>query len=224
MALGLPEENMNKRSLLIASLLVAGGGLAWLIIHWFNEREVRLSPITEKDLAKAAARFGRKAPTQPAVVSPAPIPPSHAVRLAIGWLGLPDETQNLQVADLVTAELTSAKGLELVDRQSLNTVLRELELSLSGVARAKDAVRVGKLLGAEWFLFATSGTVSNTDAHIVARIVDARTGILRDVGVFTSAKGVSGLAADLAGFARQCRERASFPNRAPSSPSAPSPT
>ena len=202
---------MNKRSLLLAGLLLAGGGLAWLIIHWFNEREARLPAITDKDLAKGSARLGRKAPTQPAVVAPAPIAPSHAVRLAIGWLGLPDETQNLQVADLVTAELTSAKGLELADRQSLNTVLRELELSFSGLAHAKDAVRVGKLLRAEWFLFATSGTVSNSNPHIVARIVDARTGIMRNVGVFTSAKGVSGLAADLAGFARQCRERASFP-------------
>jgi tetratricopeptide (TPR) repeat protein len=143
-------------------------------------------------------------------VSPAPIPPSHAVRLAIGWLGLPEETQNLQVADLAAAELTGAKGLELVDRQSLKTVLRELELSLSGLVRAKDAVRVGKLLRAEWFLLGTGGTTSNANPYIVARIVDARTGIMRDVRVFTTGKELTGLATDLAGFARQCREGASF--------------
>jgi tetratricopeptide (TPR) repeat protein len=202
---------MNKRTLLIASLLLAGGGLAWLIIHWFNEGEARLPVTSEKDLAKIAARLGRKMPSQPTVLSPVPIPPSHDVRLAIGWLGLSDETQNLRVADLATAELTGAKGLELVDRQSLNTVLRELELSLSGLARAKDAVRVGKLLRAEWFLLGTGGTMSNANPYIVARIVDARTGIMRDVRVFTTGKELTGLATDLAGFARQCREGASFP-------------
>lgn len=202
---------MNKRSLILFSLLMIGGGLAWLLLRWYSESEAHLPAATENDLAKAAARLDLNSPTQPAVVPAAPLAASHSVRLAIGWLGLPDETSNGQVTDLLTVELTGAKGLELVDRQSLGTVLRELELSLSGLVRAKDAVRVGKLLRAEWFLLGTSVAGANTNRIIVARIVDARTGILHDVGVFTPSKGVSGLAAEIAGFVRQCRQGASVP-------------
>ena len=174
---------MNKRSLLVFCLLLGCGGLAWLLIRWYAEREFHDQAFSEKDLAKAAARLHPNAPTRPAVVPEPPLDPSHRVRLAIGWLGLPDEARNGQVADLLTAELSRAKGLELVDRQSLGTVLRELELNLSGVTRAKDAVRVGKLLHAEWFLLGSTVPAGGSNA-VIARIVDARTGVMRDVGVF----------------------------------------
>jgi hypothetical protein len=200
---------MNKRAIILFSLLLVGGGLAWLLVRSYTEREALLPAFSEKDLAKASATLHPNAPTQPAVLPEPPLDPSQRVRLAIGWLGLPDEARNGQAADLLTAELTSVKGLELVDRQSLGTVLRELELNLSGLMRAKDAVRVGKLLRAEWFLLGTSATVAKTNPIIAARIVDGRTGIMRDVGVFTPSGDVSELAADLAGFVRQCRQNAS---------------
>jgi len=126
----------------------------------------------------------------------------------VGWLGLPDETRNGQVADLLTAELTGAKSLELVDRQSLGKVLRELELDLSGIVRAKDAVRVGKLLKADWFLLGSAYTVGGSNA-MVARIVDARTGILREVGIFPCDGTVPIMATKLAEFVRGCRQASS---------------
>ena len=196
---------MNKRSLILFGLLLVGGGLAWLLIRWYTEREYHDQAFSEKDLAKAAARLHPGAPTQPTVLPEPPLDPSHRVRLAIGWLGLPDEARNGQVADLLTAELTGAKGLELVDRQSLGTVLRELELSLSGLVRAKDAVRVGKLLHAEWFLLGSTAPVGASNA-VIARIVDARKGVMRDVGVFPYAGDSPGLAAKLADFVRRCRQ------------------
>jgi tetratricopeptide (TPR) repeat protein len=198
---------MNKRSLIVFALLLTGGGLAWLVVRWYGERDPSLRPFSEKELAKAAARLHPNAPTQPAVIPLAPLDPSQRIRLAVGWLGLPDETRNGQVADLLTAELTGTKGLELVDRQSLGKVLRELELNLSGLVRAKDAVRVGKLLKADWFLLGSAYTVGGSNA-VVVRIVDARTGILREVGVFQGNQDPPRLAAELAGFARQCRQAA----------------
>ena len=195
---------MNKRFLILLSVLLVGGGLVWLV-RWNNGREVRLPAASEKERARAAARLNPNLPTQPEVVASVPITPSRPVRLAIGWLGLPDETQNLQVSDLLTVELTGAKGFELVDRQSFDAVLRELELNLSGLVRAKDAVRVGKLLKAEWFLLGNWVSAGASNAVIV-RVVDARTGVLRNAGVFPYDGTSLGLAANLAAFVQQSRQ------------------
>ena len=108
---------------------------------------------------------------------------------------------------MLTAELTGAKGLELVERQSLDKVLREMAMNLSGLVRARDAVRAGKLLRAEWFLLGTTAKVNGRDS-LVVRIVDARTGIMRDGTVFTSEGEPTRLAGELAAFVRQSRKAA----------------
>ena len=118
-----------------------------------------------------------------------------------------DDDQNGRLADLVLAELNGAQGLNLVERQSLETVLRELDLSLSGLVRAKDAVRAGKLLKADWFLLGTRAQINGTNS-IVLRLVDARTGILRDAGVFSNDKPATQLAGEIAAFVRQSRQEA----------------
>jgi hypothetical protein len=197
---------MNKRFILIALLLAAIGGGTVLLLHWYSHTSDD-AYLTEKDLIEANRKLHREAPPAPA--APAPLPASRTMRLAIGSLGLPNDAQNAQLADLVTAELSGAAGLELVDRSSLEAVLREQSLSLSGIVRAKDAVRVGKLLRADWFLLGTGETVTHTNPTLVARIVDARTGIMHDVAVFDAAGNTPALAKGLAGFVKQCREGAS---------------
>jgi hypothetical protein len=123
---------------------------------------------------------------------------SQRVRLAIGWLGLPDELQNEQVGDLVVAQLSSAKNLDLVDRTSLNAVLKEQGMSLSGLTRAQGAVRIGKLLRADWFLLGSSVAVSGTNS-LVVRIVDSRTGTMRGITLQPLRDNRASLAADLGG-------------------------
>lgn len=100
--------------------------------------------------------------------------------------------------------------MELVERQSIDRVLSEQEMSLSSLIRAKDAVRVGKLLKADWFLLGTTATAGGTNSTVV-RLVDVRTGILRDVGVCPQDKGAPQLARELAGFVRESRQGASRP-------------
>jgi hypothetical protein len=134
---------MNKRFVLIACLLAAVGGLAVVLFRWYVSSDGS-AQITEKDIIKARRKLQGSEPlAQPAQAAPVPVPLSRSVRLAIGSLGFADDSQNRQHADLVTAELTGASGLELVERQSLDKVLRELELNLSGLVRAKDAIRAG---------------------------------------------------------------------------------
>jgi tetratricopeptide (TPR) repeat protein len=135
-----------------------------------------------------------------------PLPTSEqsvrSIRLAIGSLGLPDEEHNNQLGDLLAAGLTSAEGFDLVERRSLETALRELELNFSGLVRAGDAVRAGHLLRADWFLLGTATQVNGTNA-ILARIVDVRTGIIRDLAVFREPAQLPILASELTDFVRR---------------------
>jgi tetratricopeptide (TPR) repeat protein len=140
------------------------------------------------------------------------VDPSRRIRMAVGWLGLPDEEQNRRAGDLVVADLSSEANLELVDRQSLAAVLREAALGLSGLVRADSAVRVGKLLRADWFLLGTSASI-NGHQYILARLVDARTGALRDLTALPNDQGPLRLAASVADFVRQSRHNASAGGR-----------
>ena len=196
---------MNKRFLLVALLVAVMGIGAVLLLQWYIHAN-SAGPVTRKDLIEASQRLHMAQPVVQSVS--APLPTSQSIRLAIGALGVPDDDQNRQLGDLVTAELSGAPGLELVERQSLDKVLAELQLSLSGLVRAKDAVTVGKLLRADWFLLGTGTIVAGTNV-IVVRVVDARTGILRDAGAFVSGQAPAGLALNLASFVRQCRQNAS---------------
>jgi hypothetical protein len=196
---------MNKRFLLVACLLATLGGVAVLLFHGYVRSGWR-DQVTEKDILKARRRLHVAEPPAPAAV--APLPASQTIRLAIGSLGLPDDNQNRQLADLITAEMSGVPALELVERQSLDKVLAELQISLSSLVRAKDAIAVGRLLRADWFLLGTGTSVAGTNS-IVVRVVDARTGILRDAGVFISSQTPTGLASSIAGFIRQCRKSAS---------------
>jgi tetratricopeptide (TPR) repeat protein len=162
-------------------------------------------PITERQVAEAAERSS-EANSAP-VTRVAPLDPKQPVRLALGLLGLVDDEQNRRLNDLVLADLNDAPDFELVERQSLEAALTELRLSWSGFVRAKDAVHAGKLLKADWFLFATPAKVKNNNS-LVLRMVDARTGILRDADVVSRDIPLAQLAEKIAVFVRQSRQNA----------------
>lgn len=166
-------------------------------------------PVSKEQLAKAMVAFAARngQPSQPLSVPLVPLKMSHSVRLAIGGLGLADDEKNRGLGDLVAAELTGVKGFELVERASLDRILQEQKLSWSGLVRANDAVRIGKLLKVEWFLLGTEAAIAGTNC-LVARIVDARTGIILDAGVIPAETSLPLLASELAGFLRQVRQNA----------------
>jgi hypothetical protein len=200
---------MNKRLLIggIAVILAGLGVVAFLSLQNSSDSY----RVSKEELAKQMAQYAAgagltNAPTQAMLV---PLDMAQPVRLAVGGLGLTDNNQNQQLGDLVTAELTSAKGFSLVERQSLTAILRELNLSLSGFVRARDAVRVGKLLKVDWFLLGTEAKLNGTNA-LVIRVVDARTGIMRDAGVVSANQPASKMAVDVATFVRQSRQNAAL--------------
>jgi TolB-like protein len=97
-----------------------------------------------------------------------------------------DEVQGFgtKVTDLVFANLADEPTLFLVDREDLNKQLAEQELSLSGLVRPEEAVRVGNLTGAKVLV---TGSVLQVDAtlYLVGKVIGTETS--RVIGV--SAKG-----------------------------------
>ena len=200
--------SLRKRLTILISIFAACAvGIA--IFFLWEDKSGRSARITRQDMVQTLNRLGRSDATNPEPVV-VPIDLKRPVRLAIGSLGFPDAEQNRRVQDLVLAQLTAAPGVELVERQSLESVLSELNLSMSGLVRAKDAVRVGKLLKVDWFLLGTGAQIAGTNS-IVLRIVDARTGIMRDAGVFDAEKPVTEVSSAIAAFARESRRNAAAP-------------
>jgi hypothetical protein len=199
---------MNKRFWIFTCITgLALIGLAALYA-WINH-DSTMPVFSDKEMTdkrlKLAAESGLTNIPEQSVVEPVSM--SQPIRLAVGGLGLEDKEQNQELGDLVTADLTGAPGLSLVERQDLDAVLRELHLSLHGFVRAKDAVRAGKLLKVDWFLFGTEAKIDGTNC-IVVRIVDARTGILRDAGVASGEEARPKIAAGIAAFVSQSRQDA----------------
>jgi hypothetical protein len=200
---------MSKKFLVTMAVVFAVGAVGVLLVHEYADpTRTKLAAVTEKDLAEASARYYGPAPAMQS--TPERIEPERKVRLALGSIGLPEEQQNRNVGDLVLAQLTGAAGLELVERQALDAVLNELQLSFSGLVRAKDVVHAGKLLRADWFLLGTPAVVNGTNVAVI-RIVDARTGVMRDAAMIPSGEGAPALASMLAAFVRQSRQAAADP-------------
>lgn len=193
--------------IIAATLAVLGLGTYW----WYQSISPGIPIPSEKEIATRYAEVhgqpGQFPPSSP--VLPA-IDVKHDLRLAIGGLGLGDEGENQKLGDLVTVKLAGAPGLDLVERRALAVILQELNLSWSGFVRAKDAVRAGKLLKADWFLLGTEAKINGTNS-IVARVVDAHSGVMWNAGVFAADKPITQLAADLAAFLRESRQNASHP-------------
>jgi hypothetical protein len=200
---------MNKRFLAIAGAVLLLGMISAGALHWYGNIEARLKAPTEQEMYKTAVRIGevRDRPASPVV----PLNPKRVVRLAVGNVGLASAEANARVSDLLLAQLSGATGLEMVDRQSLDKVLRELRLNIGGLVRAGEAVRAGKLLRADWFLLGTPLHVGATN-NIMVRIVDARTGIFRETALIPIGAGPASIAIQLAGFIGQCRAKASTSN------------
>src|SRR4051812_42456137 len=183
-----------KSKLLWVIVAVPLLGAVGYALYWYFRAPYLPPPSGAEEIAAVRKRGAKTADV--AVMPTRSFDSSYRVRLAIGGLGSKNEEHNRQIGDLLTAELSSAKALELLERQSVDKILGELNLNISGLVRAKDAVRVGKLLRADWFLLGTVAP-AGTSNIIVARVVDARTGALVDATICADRENPSAVAADL---------------------------
>src|SRR3989442_531852 len=118
------NKSVNKKFFIIALGALSLGGIATLLVHRYFD-QTSTGPATEEEFYKAGIKIGNTNPPPPE--APKPVDPTRRVRLAIGSLGLPDDASNGQISDLLTAELSRENNIELVERQSLQRVLGEIQ-------------------------------------------------------------------------------------------------
>src|SRR5688500_16283088 len=102
---------------------------------------------------------------------------TNVVRLAIGTFGITPASRDGALADLLTAGLSAAPGFEVVERREVDRLIQEQGVKFSGLMKANDAVRIGRLLPVDQFLLGTSISLNGTN-RLVIRLVDARSGTM----------------------------------------------
>lgn len=91
----------------------------------------------------------------------------------------PAKTDGLgqMLSDRISEGLLGQANLRLVDRDSLQKVLEELSLGSSEIANADSRLRLGKLLGANYFIMG-GFTGLGGGVRIDGRIIDVETGVV----------------------------------------------
>ena len=78
--------------------------------------------------------------------------------------------------DMVTTELSRKQSIRIIDRAQVEDLLTKQKLLVSGRVNDAEAMRAGKLLGAQYIV--SGGVVMDkTDARLDIRLVDVETGL-----------------------------------------------
>lgn len=110
----------------------------------------------------------------------AALPPLGAESLSVLYFANTSKAADYEwlskgLADMLSGDLGSAKGLTIVEREELEKLLKEQELSLSGLASDSGAIGIGKLLNARKLVYG-SFIVLKGSIRIDAKATDASTG------------------------------------------------
>ena len=107
-----------------------------------------------------------------ALAQPKPEPTS-STRIALLSSDRVDAVRN--VLALAEAKVSQTPGITLLDRQTIDKVLAEQKLTLSGLVATDQALAVGKLLSVDLFAVLEAGADKKEAAGLV--IFDAKTGV-----------------------------------------------
>lgn len=81
------------------------------------------------------------------------------------------------LAEIMITELSKIQNLQLVERQKINSLIQEMQLSQSGILSEDAGVQVGKLLGAHFLVFGSYMISFNNKIRVDIRIVEVETGL-----------------------------------------------
>lgn len=81
------------------------------------------------------------------------------------------------LAEIMITELSKVQSLRLVERQKINSLIQEMQLSQSGIISEDAGVQVGKLLGANFLVFGSFMISFNNQIRVDIRIVEVETGV-----------------------------------------------
>jgi len=79
------------------------------------------------------------------------------------------------LADFFEADFSQISDLKVVERDKVDFILKELELAKSGMMTATDAVRIGKMLGAQVMIFGTIVQTDDDKARMLVKAVNVET-------------------------------------------------
>jgi TolB-like protein len=115
------------------------------------------------------------------------------------------------LATFMIADLACSNNLRLVDREHLAAILREQRLSASDLSDPATRMRVGKILGARYFIFGTY-TIVGGGAALTARMDSVETGqIIEAKSVSGNTEQMRGLSQNLAAdFLASLNQTAAF--------------
>lgn len=85
-----------------------------------------------------------------------------------------DKVSGAAMADRYTFELMRA-GYDVIERQRLETILREHELSMTGLTDPDTSLKIGKILGVQGFVFGSVSGKPNAFS-VMTKLVDTETG------------------------------------------------
>ena len=74
-------------------------------------------------------------------------------------------------------ELSKIQRLKIVERQKINSLFQEMQLSQSGIISEDAGIQVGKLLGAHFLVFGSYMISFNNKVRVDIRIVEVETGV-----------------------------------------------
>ncbi len=80
------------------------------------------------------------------------------------------------LADMMITEMSKIKGIKVVERQRIQSIIEELNLSETDLVDKSSTQKMGKLLGAQVMLFGGFSNLFNDKLRIDIRIVRTETG------------------------------------------------
>jgi TolB-like protein len=98
---------------------------------------------------------------------------------ALGQDGKSQEALGTALRDMLITELAQNPKLKPIDRNQVDELIRSRQLSLSGKIKDDDALQLGQLLGAQYFI-GGGMTIAGGTARMDLRLTDAETGLISD--------------------------------------------
>jgi TolB-like protein len=199
-----PSPSGKKRNVFLLTLLLSILGLV-AVFYFTRDKKTNASQPPLLDNSQVTQTTA--APVSPAVsdmetVNMAKSP--NALRIAILYFDSGDGDTKYQglskgLADMLISDLSKFNMLQVVEREKLEEILKEQNLSNSKRFDEATAVKIGKLLGVQYIMVGSYFEMLG-NFRVDARIIEVETGkIFRSEGVTSSAEKFFDLEKELAG-------------------------
>lgn len=141
-----------------------------------------------------------------------------AARVAVcgfAYRSVAEEDKQLgeSLGELLFAELAADKSIQLVERKDIKKVLDELSLTIDMLANPVNAVKVGRLVGADLMVVGSVSSDAGTNA-VVTKVLNAKTGVINEIDAFhLKAKGLLTAVASLKALVKKAVNTSAVPER-----------